>query len=66
MSYKGVQPAAIASRSQIEISAPLPQIAAALAELPPTVVMDQYDLIVSIGDVGSIFKVTVKGHVYAK
>lgn len=66
MDYKGVNPAAIASRSSVEISAPYPQIAAIIAELPPSVVLDKYDLTVSIGDVGNIFRVTVKGYIYAK
>ena len=66
MDFKNVKPAVVASRGSIEITAPLPKVIAVLAELPSTVVMDSYTLVVGSGDVGSLFKVTLKGYVYAK
>lgn len=66
MDYTGVNSNVIAKRSSVEITAPLPQIVAALAELPPSVVIDSYTLVVSSGDIGTLFKVTAKGFIYAK
>lgn len=66
MNYSGVDPKVIAVRASVEIVAPLPIVVAALRELPPTVIIDKFTLDVSSGDVGNLFKVSVKGYVYAK
>lgn len=66
MNYTGVRPSVIASRGAIEITVPLPKISDVLAVLPNSVVMDSYTLMVSQSDIGSLFKVTLKGYVYAK
>lgn len=66
MDFRNVLPSAIATRSGVEIIAPLPKAVAVLASLPSSVVIDGYTLTVGSGDLGSLFNIKFKGYVYAK
>lgn len=66
MDFNGVKQGVIAVRAPMELTAPLPKAAELLAELPDDVMMESYILTVGTGDIGTIFKITLKGHVYAK
>jgi hypothetical protein len=65
--FSQVKASAIATRTPLELSGiPLPIAGKVIAELPPYAVLEGYTLSVSPGELGGMFKVKLKGFVYAK
>ena len=65
--FTQVSRAAIASRTPFELNGiPLPVAGKVIAELPPYAVLDGFTLAVSPGELAGMFKIKLKGYVYAK